>query len=210
MVILNMVHPFLTANQKKIKKSIFGPNTLTVVKGPAGTGKTMLSCDFAIRLLNDEDNKYEKLIVTRPLVGVMQEQIGYLPGNIEDKTAPWTDVINIYTKSHHKSHSVEFIPLVFMRGHTFDNCIVIADEMQNSTPEQMKTLLSRIGYNSKVIVNGDPFQSDIPGVNGLTDITEKMNSFGESEYYDTIELTIDDIKRSEFAKFIYSLYEQND
>ena len=132
-----------------------------------------------------------------------------MPGNIEDKIAPWTDVINIYTKSHQKFHPVEFIPLVFMRGHTFDNSIVIADEMQNSTPEQMKTLLSRIGYNTKLIVNGDPFQTDIQGLNGLTDITDKMSSYGESEYYDTIELTMDDIKRSAFAKFIYTLYEQN-
>jgi phosphate starvation-inducible PhoH-like protein len=194
---------FLTPNQKKIKRSIFGPKTVTVVKGPAGTGKTMLSCDFAIRLLNDEDNKYEKLIVTRPLVGVMQEQIGYLPGNIEDKTAPWTDVINIYTQSH----PVHFIPLVFMRGHTFDNSIVIADEMQNSTPEQMKTLLTRIGYNTKLIINGDPFQSDIQDANGLIDITHRVEEYGESEYFDLIELTYSDIKRSEFAKFIHTLYE---
>jgi phosphate starvation-inducible protein PhoH and related proteins len=198
--------PFLTPNQKKIKRSIFGPKTLTVVKGPAGTGKTMLSCDFAIRLLHDEDNKYERLIVTRPLVGVMQEQIGYLPGNIDDKIAPWTDVIDNYTKSS----PVEFIPLVFMRGHTFDNSIVIADEMQNSTPEQMKTLLSRIGYNTKLILNGDPYQSDIRDENGLHDITERMTKYGDCEYYDFIELTKEDIKRSEFVKFIYTLYENDE
>jgi len=195
----------LTKNQKDLKHAIFSSRTLTLVEGPAGTGKTMLSCEYAVKLIQEEDNKYERLIVTRPLVGVNQEQIGYLPGSMLEKTAPWTDVIQNYTPEN----NFEFIPLTFIRGHTWDNSIIIADEMQNSTCEQMKTLLTRVGYNTKLIINGDSNQSDLDVTNnGLVDLKHRL---ADIEYFsrvdfDLIQLTSEDIKRSPFVKFIYELY----
>ena len=93
-----------------------------------------------------------------------------------------------------------------MRGHTWDNSIILADEMQNSTPEQMKTLLTRVGRNTKLIINGDNSQSDIGIPNGLSDLRSRLTTT-EDEYFDVIQLTSDDIKRSPFVKFIHELYE---
>lgn len=197
---------FFTKNQKQIKRSVFGPKTLTVVEGPAGSGKTMLTLESTLRLLDEPDNKYERLVVTRPLVGVMQEQIGYLPGTVEDKSAPWTDVIHSYASNRH----FQFVPLTFMRGHTWDNAVILADEMQNATPEQMKTLLTRVGFNTKLIINGDSSQSDLERANGLDDLRNRLADIVDDEYFDWIQLTTDDIKRSPFVKFIHELYEAAD
>lgn len=193
---------YYTKNQKKIRRSVAGPKPLTVIEGPAGTGKTMVTLDSATRLLDDFDNKYETLVVTRPLVGVMQEQIGYLPGTVEDKSAPWVDVIYAYANRPFK-----FVPLTFMRGHTWDNAVILADEMQNSTSEQMKTLLTRVGHNSKLIINGDTGQSDIHGENGLKDLRERLLCMIDDEQFDLIELDASDIKRSPFVKYVHELYE---
>ena len=188
-----------TPNQKKIKRAISNPKPLTVIEGPAGSGKTMITLEASMKLVDEE--AYESLIVTRPMVGVMQEQIGYLPGTLEEKSAPWTDVIHAYAY-----RPFTFIPLTFMRGHTWDNSIILADEMQNSTPEQMKTLLTRVGRNTKLIINGDNSQSDIGIPNGLSDLRSRLTTT-EDEYFDVIQLTSDDIKRSPFVKFIHELYE---
>jgi len=195
---------FLTKNQKQIKRSVFGPKTLTVVEGPAGSGKTMITLESTMRLLDEPDNKYEHLVVTRPLIGVMQEQIGYLPGNVEDKSAPWTDVIHAYTANR----SFQFIPLTFMRGHTWNNSVILADEMQNATPEQMKTLLTRVGFNTKLIINGDSSQSDLEAANGLDHLRNLLAATIDDEHFDWVQLTSDDIKRSPFVKFIHELYEE--
>lgn len=134
--------------------------------GPAGTGKTMLAVLAAIRAL--KNGECEKIVVTRPAVSV-DEQHGFLPGNLIEKMAPWTrpifDVFEEYYSPKDinamiEDGVIEVAPLAYMRGRTFKEAYIIADEMQNATPNQMKMLLTRIGVNSRIIVTGDLAQHD--------------------------------------------------
>ena len=148
--------------------------------GPAGTGKTFLACYYAIKNFLNED--IYKIIITRPTVSVDEEH-GFLPGDLNDKMRPWLRPIYdnfekyispSYIQKLIKDEIIEICPLAYMRGRTFDNCIIIADEMQNSTESQMKMILTRIGFNSKLIVNGDLQQSDNKR-NGLCDFVNRYN-----------------------------------
>lgn len=148
--------------------------------GPAGTGKTFLACYYAIQKFLSED--IDKIIITRPTVTV-DEDHGFLPGNLNDKMRPWLrpiyDIFEKYISPNYvqkliRDETIEICPLAYMRGRTFDNCIIIADEMQNSTESQMKMILTRIGFNSKLIVNGDLQQSDNKR-NGLCDFVRRYN-----------------------------------
>lgn len=189
-----------TTNQKRYIECLKNPKPLLVVEGPAGTGKTMLACEISEQMFFDSDNKYVSLIMTRPLVSVEGENIGHLPGTMGEKTGPWSEALSGYMMEN----NYRFQPLGFMRGQTYDNTIIIADEMQNSTPSQMLMLLTRIGYNSKLIITGDALQSDLKSSsNGLRDLTDRIQ---EGEYSDYIKLNDDDIKRSGFVKYIYSIY----
>ena len=134
--------------------------------GPAGTGKTLISTLAGIREL--KKNKIDKFVVTRPAVSV-DEQHGFLPGTLMEKMAPWTrpifDVFEEYYAPDQieymiNDNKVEVAPLAYMRGRTFKNAFIIADEMQNATDSQMKMLLTRIGDNSKIVVTGDLNQHD--------------------------------------------------
>jgi phosphate starvation-inducible PhoH-like protein len=149
--------------------------------GPAGTGKTLLATLWSVKqFLTGE---VERIIVTRPAVSV-DEQHGFLPGDLMSKMAPWTrpvfDVFRQYWNAKQleamiQEGTIEVAPLAYMRGRTFENSVVIADEMQNATPQQMKMLLTRIGNNSKFIVTGDLDQHDRGyEQNGLKDFTERM------------------------------------
>lgn len=148
--------------------------------GPAGTGKTMLATLAAISALKNNDIK--KIILTRPAVSV-DEQHGFLPGTLVDKMQPWVLPILDYFHEYYSKKQVlnmietgivEIVPLAYMRGRTFHNSWIIADEFQNSTPNQMKMLLTRIGNNSKIIVTGDIQQHDRGfEVNGLKDVLHR-------------------------------------
>ena len=125
--------------------------------GPAGTGKTFLACHYAITSFLKGD--IEKIIITRPTVSV-DEDHGFLPGDLNDKMKPWLrpiyDIFEKYVSHTYmerliKEESIEICPLAFMRGRTFENCVIIADEMQNSTESQMKMILTRISFGSKLI-----------------------------------------------------------
>ena len=164
-------------------------DNIVVVTGPAGTGKTLIACNTAIN--NLKSNKIEKIIITRPVVSV-EEEIGFLPGNLNKKMEPWTKpIFDIFEENYSKKNinnmmlngQIEISPLAFMRGRTFKNSIIIADEMQNSTPNQMFMLLTRIGDKSKMIITGDPLQS-VNKNNGLVDIITKFNN----NYYSEKEL----------------------
>jgi phosphate starvation-inducible PhoH-like protein len=194
---------------------------LIIAVGPAGTGKTLFACLKAIsQLKNGEINK---LIVTRPVVTV-EEDIGFLPGNIVKKMDPWTRPIfdlflEFFSKSeldnYINSNVIEISPLAFMRGRTFKNSFIIADEMQNSSPNQMKMLTTRIGINSKMVITGDLKQSDIQSENGLYDLVNKINIYNkylnESNKTDALIRIIDfekqDIERSEIVKKIIDIYD---
>lgn len=167
---------------------------LVVVTGPAGTGKTMLASK--VGSLHVTTGRYESMIITRPSVG---NPHGFLPGNLEAKMKPWIRPIS----DHLMTKRVETIPLAYMRGLTFNNSFIIADEMQNSTHEQMKMLLTRIGKNSKLVITGDPNQTDIHEPNGFEDLLKRLPV---DDLWKIVRLTEDDVQRSELVKRILSLY----
>lgn len=188
--------------------------TMVISTGPAGTGKTMLACGVGLEKLTEMfDKKYERLIITRPTIPVGGESLGYLPGTLDDKMSPWVEHLLEYIDQYKlKSvmNKVEMIPLSYIRGRTFENTWVIADEMQNSTPMQMKTLLTRMGENSKIVITGDMSQSDLPletsEENGLSDLLNRIERSDMSMEDIHVEFTINDVRRSEFVKYIIELY----
>ena len=141
---------------------------LTFCIGPAGTGKTFLAVVVAVQALLD--NKYEKLILTRPAVEA-GEKLGFLPGDLQQKVNPYLrplyDAINEFIEpdkvpSLIERGIIEVAPLAYMRGRTLNNAFVIVDEAQNTTPAQMKMLLTRLGFRSRMVVTGDMTQTDLP------------------------------------------------
>lgn len=191
---------------------------IVIAVGPAGTGKTLFACLKAIsQLRNGEINK---LIVTRPVVPV-EEEIGFLPGNIVKKMDPWTrPIFDLFLEFFSKSeldnyvhnNIIEISPLAFMRGRTFKNSFIIADEMQNSSPNQMKMLTTRIGINSKMVITGDLNQTDILTKNGLDDLVNRINNYkaGKNDSMKKIKIVDfekEDIERSEIVKKIIDIYD---
>ena len=169
-----------TENQRKYFEFLNNPDkSLIVVIGPAGSGKTLLACAQAMEDL--KSNKINKIIITRPMVSVEDEEIGFLPGNLVSKMDPWTrPMMDIFQEFYSKKDIndmiyngvIEICPLAYMRGRTFHKSYIIADEMQNSTPTQMLMLATRIGSQSKMIMMGDIKQSDRTSSlekNGLSD-----------------------------------------
>ena len=173
--------------------------SILVVTGPAGSGKTFEACKSARKLL--ESRVYKKVILTRPAVSP-GESIGFLPGTLEKKMGPWLSQQDQYLK---KAYQIE--PLAYMRGKNYENSFIIADEMQNSTPTQMKMVLTRISTGSKLIIIGDPDQSDIYQNNGLADLLYKIkNSKSALEHIRHIQLT--ETRRHESTREILDLYER--
>ena len=184
---------------------------VVVGTGPAGTGKTLLACHAASRAL--VSRQVDRLILTRPAVSV-DEQHGHLPGSLEQKMAPWTrpmfDALHRWyppkkVRDMMYDQKIEICPLAYMRGRTFDNAWIIGDEMQNSTPSQMKMLLTRIGEGSKMVVIGDPNQHDRGFEhNGLIDLLEKLPA--PTDNIQNIEFTESDVVRHEVVREILRLY----
>ena len=168
-------------NQKQYVRALEDVNTpLVFVLGPAGTGKTLFACLTAIQGLRS--GAFDRIVLTRPLVTV-EEELGFLPGNIKNKMDPWTrPIFDIFLEYYSQkdidamlnSGLIEIAPLAFMRGRTFKRCFILADEMQNSSPAQMLMAATRIGYGSKMIVNGDLNQSDRGVNNGLASMVNKV------------------------------------
>lgn len=153
--------------------------------GPAGCGKTLFACLTAVKQLRA--GKIKKILLTRPIVPVEEEEIGFLPGNLVKKMDPWTrpifDILLEFYPQRDLDHMIqngviEISPLAFMRGRTFKHSFVIADEMQNSTPNQMMMLTTRIGDSSKMVITGDLKQTDrdLHG-NGLSDLISKVETY---------------------------------
>jgi phosphate starvation-inducible PhoH-like protein len=186
---------------------------LLFATGPAGTGKTLLACTAAISGL--VDGHYDKIVITRPAVNV-EENLGFLPGDISEKMDPYLKPIfdvfqECYSQSHinymMKEKIIEICPLAFMRGRTFRNSFIIADEMQNSSVSQMKMILTRLGFGSKMVVTGDLNQHDRKYVdNGLKDILKKIENKNYKRIR-TIEFGTNDIERSQIVKDIIEIYE---
>lgn len=152
--------------------------------GPAGTGKTMLAVLAGVKLL--KEGEITKIVITRPAVGVEGEKHGFLPGDLNQKMEPWTRPIFDVLHEHYsvkdtarmlEEQILEISPLAFMRGRTFKQAWIIADEMQNATPSQMKMLLTRLGEGSRMVVTGDVMQADrTEGDNGLLDFDQLLKN----------------------------------
>ena len=180
--------------------------------GPAGTGKTMLGVQWAIDQLKYGDA--DKIIVTRPAVSV-DEQHGFLPGDLNQKMEPWTKpIFDVFAENFNareienfvKEGVIETSPLAYMRGRTFKNAVIIADEMQNATPSQMKMLLTRLGQGSKMVVTGDLQQADRPSNNGLLEFLQLYNDFKGHRYVDLVQFDVQDVERHEAVKEILAIY----
>ena len=195
-------HNLLNQKSKKI----------VVATGPAGTGKTMFATETAVKYFLM--GTYEKLIFTRPSVSV-DEDLGYLPGTLEEKMAPWVRPIYdiLYTFLTPKEVSaliedktIEISPLGYMRGRTFKNCWIVADEMQNSTVSQMKMLMTRLGENSRLVITGDLDQHDRENEqNGLADFLDKFKG-KRSASITSVEFEHSDIQREEIVKEVLEIY----
>lgn len=184
-----------TAGQCKYMLALRSPKPIVIGTGPAGTGKTMLACQIGIEHI--QTSFRGKVILTRPIVAA-DEDMGYLPGDMDKKMEPWTkpmfDIFEKYLSINQMERCIDIEPLGYMRGRTFDNTVIIADEMQNSTPNQMKMLLTRIGYNTKLIITGDLEQSDLGEENGLAFLTYKLHGL-DYDYIKHVEMDDHDIVR---------------
>jgi phosphate starvation-inducible PhoH-like protein len=174
-----------TRNQEHLIVNLLDPGQhIVVAVGPAGTGKTYLAMQAAIKALRS--GSCERIVLTRPAVGVEDEKHGFLPGDLISKMEPWTRPLLDVLREHYRPQDIvkmmddqiiEISPLAFMRGRTFKSSWIIADEMQNATPGQMKMLLSRIGTGSKIVVTGDVEQTDRNKKdNGLLDLCERLKA----------------------------------
>lgn len=185
---------------------------IVIATGPAGTGKTLLATEQGVK--NFLLNKYEKIIFTRPSVSV-DEDLGYLPGTLEEKMAPWVrpiyDILYNFMSTKEitqlmEEKYIEIAPLGYMRGRTFKNSWIIADEMQNCTVSQMKMLCTRIGENTRLIITGDLEQHDRKdGINGLEDFLNKFKK-KRSNSISTVEFNTSDIQREQVVQEILDIY----
>jgi phosphate starvation-inducible PhoH-like protein len=186
---------------------------IVVTVGPAGTGKTYLAMVAAVKAL--KEGATDRIVMTRPAVGVEGEQHGFLPGNLVAKMEPWTrpllDVMREYYRPQDiaamiEDQVIEIAPLAFMRGRTFKNSWIIADEMQNATPAQVKMLMTRIGQDSKIIITGDVEQADRNrGDNGLMDLCERLEH-GAVNGITVCKLETRDVQRHKIIGDVLKLY----
>ena len=203
-----------TANQKKYVDAI-DENTITFGIGPAGTGKTYLAMAKAVAAL--QAKKVNRIILTRPAVEA-GEKLGFLPGTLSEKIDPFLrplfdalhDMIDVDSIPRlMQTGVIEVAPLAYMRGRTLNDSFIILDEAQNTTPEQMKMFLTRLGFGSKMVITGDVTQVDLPnGVrSGLRIITDILQDVEDISF---IELTAEDVVRHRLIGDIVKAYEKYD
>jgi phosphate starvation-inducible PhoH-like protein len=202
-----------TPGQKDLLESIKN-NQITICSGRAGSGKTYISCAQASKFLKAGD--YKKIILIKSIVTLKNEEIGYLKGSLEEKINPFIDsFIDNFDKIIGKANfealraagSIEVIPIAFARGRTLDNSIIIIDEGQNIDIDNMKSLMTRIGENSKMIILGDVKQKDIKNKKSSS-LEYILNRFKGVEDFGTIELYSDsDVVRNPIIKIIEEKFE---
>jgi len=205
---------FLSENQKKYYDLLIG-NQITICSGPAGVGKSYIAMKAALDLLSDPLTPYEKIIIVRPAVEA-EEKLGSLPGNVEEKLDPYifpsyylmNKIIGKEAREKLKQIDViEVFALAYMRGMNIDNSILIFEEAQNSTPNQMKLLLTRIGFNSKFFISGDLEQTDRykdKRHSGLWDAIEKFKDLNDVGVF---EFDNKDVVRNPLISKILKRYE---
>lgn len=201
------------SNQQKYVRYLNNPDiSLIIGCGPAGTGKTLFACATDVQEL--KYGNVNKIVLTRPVVTI-EEDIGHLPGTIHNKTHTWTrPIFDIFEEFYSTKdidamiHSgiIEISPLAFMRGRTFKNAFIIADEMQNSSPNQMFMLTTRIGQGSRMVIIGDIKQSDRCEDNGLSHIIKLVQDSQRTDDIRAVKLTNYDVERSKVVSNILKLY----
>lgn len=198
------------ANQSDYFDSI-DTNTITFGLGPAGTGKTFLAVAKAVAAL--QAGEVSRIILTRPAVEA-GEKLGFLPGTLEEKIDPYLrplldalrDIVGVeQLQEWRDEETIEVAPLAFMRGRTLNNSFIILDEAQNTTPEQMKMFLTRLGFGSKMVVTGDSTQTDLPGDSGLLIASSKLVAV---EGIGVIQFGSKDVMRHPLISKIVEAYEQ--
>lgn len=213
----------LTAKGKQIKNKTHGQklyvdaikkNDIVFGIGPAGTGKTFLAVAMAVTAFRNKE--VDRIVLTRPAVEA-GEKLGFLPGDLQNKVDPYLRPLydglyeimgaDLYTRYLEKG-MIEIAPLAYMRGRTLDNSFIILDEAQNTSPEQMKMFLTRIGFNSKAVITGDITQIDLPGdkKSGLKDVINVLKDIVGIEF---VHLTEKDVVRHELVKKIIVAYDKH-
>jgi phosphate starvation-inducible PhoH-like protein len=210
----NPKQKFLSDSQREYHE-ILKESEITICTGPAGVGKSYIAMKAAVELLMDHNNSYEKIIIVRPAVEA-EEKLGALPGNLEEKLDPYifpsyyllNKIIGKEAREKLKENDIiEVFALAYMRGMNIDNSILIFEEAQNSTPSQMKLLLTRIGFNSKFFISGDIDQTDRykdKTQSGLYDATIRFKNLDKVGTYD---FKIDDIIRNPLISKLLDRYD---
>lgn len=201
-----------TLGQKKYVDAI-RDNTIVIGVGPAGTGKTYLAVAMAVKAFRNHD--VNKIILTRPAVEA-GEKLGFLPGDLQDKVDPYLRPLydalfemlgpDTFAKQQERG-CIEVAPLAYMRGRTLDDAFIILDEAQNTTPEQMKMFLTRLGFNSKIVITGDITQIDLPDArsSGLIQATKVLKDVDDI-FINTFNET--DVVRHRLVQDIIKAYEK--
>ena len=203
-----------TRNQERLVLALQSDDQhIVVTAGPAGTGKTYLAMLAAVQAFREGSCK--RIVLTRPAVGVEDEKHGFLPGDLNQKMDPWvrplTDILREYYRQQDiaemiQEQTIEIAPLAFMRGRTFKDSYIIADEMQNATPSQVKMLMTRIGEGSKIVITGDVEQADRNrGNNGLMDLCQRLQEGGVKGIA-VCHLDNKDIQRHRIIDSVLKLY----
>lgn len=200
--------------QKDVIKGITF-HTVTVVDAPAGSGKSLLAMSTTSDMLRT--GKIEKIYLSRPSVG-MGKSLGLLPGNLRDKFEPYLmPLVEVMTKRHGYAwyetalgnKQIEFVPMEYLRGRSFENAVVIIDEAQNVKPSEMYTILTRLGEDAKLIILGDPTQNDLGGDNGIDWLVDFIYDHELTDYAMVCEGTSEDIVRSGFCKAVVKAREKD-
>lgn len=193
--------------------NLINSKDVIICNGIAGTGKTIVAVGMSLKLLRESPAKYNRIVMIRPAVTVRDEEIGHLPGDIDEKMRPFImpmlDSLQLFLIRSEidelfATGIIEICPISYMRGRTFNNCIMLFDEAQNCTIEQMKMVSTRIGFNTKLIIEGDVTQSDILKNNGLADA---MKRFGNVDGIGVVNLESKDVVRSPIVARILKTYD---
>ncbi|MBR0048580.1 MAG: PhoH family protein [Prevotella sp.] len=201
-------------NQQKLIDA-YHQNDMVFAVGPAGTGKTYLSIALAVKALKDKAAK--RIILSRPAVEA-GEKLGFLPGDMKDKIDPYLQPLydaledmlpQVKLQDMMEKHQIQIAPLAFMRGRTLSDAVVILDEAQNTTPAQIRMFLTRMGWNTKMIVTGDMTQIDLPR-SQKSGLIEALHILNNVEGIGVVNLTQKDIVRHKLVTRIVNAYEQYD
>lgn len=211
---LRIEYKFKNENQKKLT-NLITENKITIAAGPAGTGKTYLACAHALRMLKT-DQRFKKIILVKSVTVLEGEEVGFLKGDLKEKMFPFT--ISFLDNFHKLVGEeitqlminlgyIEVLPLAYIRGRSIDNSIIIVDEAQNITQKNMRSTMTRIGYDTKMIITGDTKQIDMknPKLSSL-DLVVKL--FENKDGIGTMSFSTEDIVRDPIVKLIEETFDE--